>query len=85
MRLLFSLSLLVLTTCASSDEAEQPIPPQELGYRYTVICRNELQDCYDTCAKYCPKGYLVMNRVRGRKVSDDVLEYSLVIRCKDKR
>jgi len=77
------MSLLILTTCASSDDSSQP-PPQNLGYRYTVICRNEQQDCFDTCQKYCPDGYVVMNRVRGRKVGDD-LEYSVVIRCKDKR
>ncbi len=82
-RLAFPLSLLILTTCASSEEQPQ-IPPQDLGYRYTVVCRNEMQDCFDKCQEFCPKGYLVMNRVRGRKVGEDT-EYSLIIRCKDKR
>lgn len=55
-----------------------------MGNRYTIVCRNEMQDCYDRCNDLCPDGYLVVNRVRGRKVGDET-EYTVIIRCKVKR
>ena len=54
------------------------------GSRYTIICRNEAQDCYDKALSYCPNGYVVQNRVRGVRIGDDQTEYTVIVRCKIK-
>ncbi|MBY0316708.1 MAG: hypothetical protein K2Q26_14390 [Bdellovibrionales bacterium] len=50
--------------------------------QFTVICRNEVQDCYTKAQDLCPKGYLVVNRVRGIKLDEQTTEYRALIRCK---
>ena len=79
------LAILVLgsqTSCSTSTEDRGDVGG---GRRFTVVCRDEVQDCYERCRELCPNGYLVSNRVRGRKIDDDVVEYRAVIICKPKR
>ncbi len=75
--------LLFAAACSSSSHTAES-DSSNLGYRYTVTCRNEVQDCYSRCAELCPDGYLVTNRVRSRRVDADNSEYSVIIRCKQK-
>lgn len=75
--------LLSLCACSSSGYSSES-DSSNLGYRYTVTCRNEVQDCYSRCAELCPDGYLVVNRVRSRRIDDANSEYSVIIRCKQK-
>lgn len=74
-------ALLLLLTCACSTK--QQTEHDYKGARYTIVCRNEMQDCYDRARELCPHGYLVANRVRGIKIDDKITEYSVIIRCKD--
>lgn len=67
-------------SCSSSEETQN----SALGYKYTVSCRNEVQDCYERCSELCPHGYLVANKVRSRRIDKDNSEYSVIIRCKEK-
>lgn len=75
-KLLFSIFL--FSACSSSTNSET----DAYGKRYTVVCRNEMQDCYNQSLKLCPKGYLVLNRVRGVRVGDQT-DYTVILRCKD--
>lgn len=79
MRFLLAGILLFLVGCSSSNE-KADVSYQE-GNQYTVVCRNEVQECYEKCLNLCPKGYLVKNRVRGHKTGDET-EYTVMIRCK---
>lgn len=72
--------LLFTLACSTASEKDR----DGLGYRYTVTCRNEVQDCYQRCSDLCPDGYLVTNRVRGRRISESDNEYSVIIRCREK-
>ncbi len=68
----------LMVSCSSSDEKTQTSAD---GNRYTVVCRNEMQDCFQKCENLCPKGYIVLNRVRGIRVADQT-DYTVIIRCK---
>lgn len=72
----FILGLLILNSCSS------PPSDENAGMQFTVICRNEVQDCYTKAQDLCPKGYLVVNRVRGIKLDEQTTEYRALIRCK---
>ena len=78
---LWGVLLLNLVSCSSSSESKDS---GNLGYRYTVICKNEVQDCYSRCSELCPDGYLVTNRVKARRIDAETSEYSVIIRCKQK-
>ncbi|MCC6137460.1 MAG: hypothetical protein IT287_02425 [Bdellovibrionaceae bacterium] len=78
---LFGTLFVLLSSCSSTTETDRD---GNLGYRYTVNCRNEVQDCYNRCTELCPDGYLVTNRVRARRVDEHNSEYSVIIRCKQK-
>ncbi len=69
-----------IVSCSTSTGTEK----DNLGYRYTVMCKNEVQDCYSRCTELCPDGYLVINRVRSRRIDESNSEYSVIIRCKQK-
>lgn len=78
---LWGVFLLALTSGCSSTENQST---GNLGARYTVMCKNEVQDCYHRCSDLCPDGYLVTNRVRARRIDENNSEYSVIIRCKHK-
>lgn len=82
-RLVLLGTLLFATACSSSSHTVET-DESNLGYRYTVLCRNEVQDCYNRCSELCPDGYLVTNRVRSRRIDENNSEYSVIIRCKQK-
>lgn len=70
-----------LSACSSSGTNTE----SRGGMKYTVVCRNEVQDCYDRASGICTEGYLVSNRVRARKIDDENVEYRAVIQCRHKR
>lgn len=76
----FVVLIFLSVACSSSSE---PKPDPSKGARYTITCRNEMQDCYDRAASLCPQGYMMVNRVRGVKAGSDT-DYTTIIRCKDK-
>lgn len=76
---LLGVLLMSLSGCSSSSESRG-----NLGSRYTVMCKNEVQDCYARCSELCPDGYLVTNRVKARRIDESNSEYSVIIRCKPK-
>ncbi len=74
---LLGLSFLTLIACSSSSSSEDMV-----GAQFTVVCRNEVQECYTKAQDLCSKGYLVINRVRGIKLDAENTEYRAIIRCK---
>jgi hypothetical protein len=82
-RLVLFGTLLLVSACSSSSHTVEA-DESNLGYRYTVKCRNEVQDCYNRCSELCPNGYLVTNRVHSRRIDQENAEYSVIIRCKQK-
>lgn len=83
MKSFFLLVFLFLMGCSSSpDAANSPAPEKNVqGNQYTIVCRNEMQDCFQRCQDLCPKGYIVVNRVRGVRVGTQT-DYTVIIRCK---
>lgn len=79
MRFFWLLPFYFITACSSPEKAQTTAD----GNRYTVVCRNEMQDCFHKCEDLCPKGYIVLNRVRGVRVGDQT-DYTVIIRCKVK-
>lgn len=75
MRIRGLILLFILTGCSSTSEDNG-------GNQFTVVCRNEVQDCYTKAQDLCPNGYLVINRVRGAKIDVETTEYRAIIRCK---
>jgi hypothetical protein len=69
---------MTMISCSSTPEKTQTTAD---GNRYTIVCRNEMQDCFHKCEKLCPKGYIVLNRVRGIRVGEQT-DYTVIIRCK---
>ncbi len=76
-------TIFILASAASivSCSSSEPTQTTADGNRYTIVCRNEMQDCFHKCEKLCPKGYIVLNRVRGVRVGDQT-DYTVIIRCK---
>ncbi len=74
---------LVFVGCSSSSTTPDSSSPEKNGQgnQYTVVCRNEMQDCFQRCQELCPKGYIVVNRVRGVRVGTQT-DYTVIIRCK---
>lgn len=79
MKYFLALTFLLMMACSSSSKTDQPTSGD--GNQYTVVCRKEMQDCFERCHNLCPGGYVVKNRVRGYKVGEDT-EYTVMIRCK---
>ncbi len=78
MKIFSVLIAMIMISCSSTPETTQTTAD---GNRYTIICRNEMQDCFQKCEKLCPKGYIVLNRVRGVRVGEQT-DYTIIIRCK---
>lgn len=84
--LIFVGSLAVLlSACSSSDQNGEGSGEDRGGRKFSVVCRNEVNDCYDKATSLCPEGYLVSNRVRARRIGDDEVEYRVGIRCRYRR
>jgi hypothetical protein len=77
MKVFFLILVLLFTACSSSTKQTNSAE----GNQYTIVCRNEMQDCFERCQELCPRGYMVVNRVRGNRVGD-YTEYNVIIRCK---
>ena len=75
----YLLSFVFFVGCTTSVESEKGSHGK---YRHTIRCKNAIHRCYDKANDLCPDGYLVLNRVRGVEVDDDV-EYTLKIRCRE--
>lgn len=68
---------LFIASCSSKPDVDE-----NAGNQFTVVCRNEVQDCYTKAQELCPKGYIVINRVHGLKIDRETTEYRAIIRCK---
>jgi hypothetical protein len=76
------LALFLLASCSSNSKTDSATTEKNVqGNQYTIVCRNEMQDCFQRCQDLCPKGYVVVNRVRGVRVGTQT-DYTVIIRCK---
>lgn len=71
--LFFAVAL--LAACTSTVESDP------VAGKHTIVCGDEMSDCYEKATSLCPDGYLVTNRVRPTQV-DDAIQYTMNIKCR---